>query len=106
MKELKGIAATQGIIKGVVRIILDPSKISKMEEGEILVTQTTNPLFTPAIIKAKALITDVGGVLSHAAIIARELNIPCIVGTQSATRILKDGQEIIVNCKEGLVYYE
>ena len=103
---LKGIGASPGKIKGVVRVILDPSEISKIKEGDILVTKMTNPLFTLAILKSKAIVTDEGGMLSHTAIVARELNIPCIVGTKDATKILKDNQEVIVDGKEGVVCYE
>lgn len=102
----KGIGASVGIVFGEVKVVLYPSQNSKMESGDILVTPTTNPLFTPAILKAKALVTDTGGRLCHAAIVARELNIPCVVGTEDATKVLKDGQEIVVNGKEGAVYCE
>lgn len=101
---LKGIGASEGRIKGRVVIILTPEKVSKIESGEILVTQTTNPLFSPALIKAAALITDTGGKLCHGAVVARELGIPCIVGTGKATKVLKDGMEIIVDGKKGTVY--
>lgn len=106
MNKLKGIGANQGTIKGKAVIILTPNEISKIESGDILVTETTNPLFTSAILKAKALVTDLGGALSHRAIVARELNIPCVVGTGKATKVLKDGQDIIVDGKEGVIYYE
>ena len=86
------------------KIILDPSDNSKMRKGDILVTEMTNPLFVPAIQKAKAIVTDVGGLLSHAAIVSRELGIPCVVGTKKATKILKDNQKIIVNATKGEIY--
>lgn len=102
---LKGIGASEGTVKGKAVIILIPKETSKIKTGDILVAKTTNPLFTPAILKSKALVTDTGGVLCHAAIVARELDIPCVVGANNATKILKDGQEIVVNGKEGVVYY-
>lgn len=102
---VKGVGASGGTIRGKVRIILTPREISKIKEGDILVAPTTNPLLTPAILKAKALVTNMGGALCHSAIIARELNIPCVVGAKDATKILKDGQEITVNGKEGVIYY-
>lgn len=102
----KGIGASKGTVRGRVVVILNPREISKMESGDILVTPTTNPFFTTAILKARALVTDTGGRLCHAAIVARELNIPCVVGTNDATKVLKDGQKIIVNGKEGVVYCE
>jgi pyruvate,water dikinase len=101
---LKGIPASPGIAKGKVRIILDPSQTSKMKNGDILVTLMTNPLFVPAIQKAKAIVTDVGGLLSHAAIVSRELGIPCVVGTKRATKILRDNQQIKVDGEKGTIY--
>lgn len=101
---LKGIPASAGVVNGRVKIIMDPSDCSKMKEGDILVTEMTNPLFVPAIQKAKAIVTNVGGLLSHAAIVSRELGIPCVVGTKKATKILKDGQNIKVDGKKGIIY--
>lgn len=101
---LKGIPASAGVTKGKVKIILDPSDNSKMRKGDILVTEMTNPLFVPAIQKAKAIVTDVGGLLSHAAIISRELGIPCVVGTKKATKVLKNNQQIKVDGEKGTIY--
>ena len=103
---LKGISASAGIAKGKVKIILDPSENSKMKKGDILVTEMTNPLFLPAIQRAKAIITDVGGLLCHAAIVSRELGIPCVVGTKRATKILKDNQKIKVDGEKGTIYQD
>lgn len=101
---LKGIPASPGQISGRVKILQSPQDDQKMKEGEILVTKTTNPLFTPALIKASAVVTDFGGTLCHTAIVARELAIPAVVGTQKATEILKDDMEIIVNGTKGTLY--
>jgi pyruvate,water dikinase len=101
---LKGTAASPGIVEGEVRLILDPSQCFKMKKGDILVTEMTNPLYMPAIEKAKAIVTDIGGLLCHAAIISRELKIPCIVNTKKATKILKDNQRIIVDATKGKIY--
>lgn len=101
---LKGIPASAGIVKGRVKIILDPSRCSLMKKGCILVTTFTNPLYTPAILKASAIITDMGGKLCHAAIVARELRIPCITGTEKSTKILKDNMLIILDGKKGIIY--
>ncbi len=103
---LKGIGASEGRIKGKVVIILTPKEVSKIKSGNILVTQTTNPLFTPALLKAAALITDTGGKLCHGAVVARELGIACIVGTGKATKVLKDGMEIVIDGKKGIIYCE
>ncbi|MEM5782358.1 MAG: PEP-utilizing enzyme [Candidatus Aenigmatarchaeota archaeon] len=102
---LKGIPASNGIVKGKVSIILNPSMNSKMKRGNILVTHSTNPLFTPAILKAKGIITEKGGILCHAAIIARELDIPCLVSVEKATQILRDNQEIILDGNKGIIYH-
>lgn len=101
---LKGVPASPGIAKGKVRVILNPKECKKMKKGEILVTEMTNPLFVPAIKKAKAIVTDIGGLLCHAAIVSRELKIPCIVNTKKATQKLKDNQKIIVNATKGEIY--
>lgn len=101
---LKGIAASPGIVGGRVRIILDTSQMDEMRNGEILVTKITSPLFLPAMIKAQALVTDVGGATSHGAVVARELGIPAVVGTGDATDILSNGQLIAVDGSKGVVY--
>jgi len=101
---LRGTPASPGKVQGKVKVILDPKECKKMKKGEILVTVMTDPLYLPAIEKAKAIITDIGGLLSHAAIIARELGIPCIVNTKKATKVLKDGVEVIVDGTKGMIY--
>jgi len=101
---LKGTPASPGQAKGKVKIILKPTQLFKMKEGNILVTQATNPLFTPAIIKASGIITDLGGVLSHSAVVAREMGIPAVVGTKEATKILKDNMIITLDGKKGIIY--
>jgi len=75
-----------------------------MKKGDILVTEMTDPLYMLAIEKAKAIVTDVGGLLCHAAITSREMKIPCIVNTKKATKILKNNQKIIVNATKGEIY--
>ena len=75
-----------------------------MKKGDILVTEMTDPLYMLAIEKAKAIVTDVGGLLCHAAITSREMKIPCIVNTKKATKILKNNQKIIVNVTKGEIY--
>lgn len=101
--QLKGISAYPGKIFSTVRVISDPHKKHIFNQGDILVTGMTRPEFLPYIRKASAIITDVGGILSHAAIIAREFKIPCIVGTVKATKILKDGQKIKVDATKGTI---
>lgn len=102
---VKGIGASPGVVVGYVRIIFDPSDaMDKLKEDDILVTSMTDPSWTICIGKAKAIITNSGGVLSHAAIVARELGIPCVVGTENATEKLKNGMKIIVDGLKGLIY--
>ncbi len=101
---LTGIVVSKGpIIKGKVRIILSSKEVEKMKKGEVLVATMTSPDFIVAMKKAKAVITDSGGMTSHAAIISRELKIPCIVNTLHATHVLKNGQKITVNTKQGII---
>jgi len=92
-----------GKVKGKVRILLTPRNVNKMKKGEILVARMTSPEFIVAMKKAKAIITDEGGITSHAAIVSRELGIPCLVGTKIATRVLKDGDLVEVNANHNLV---
>lgn len=101
---LEGVKGSGGLTEGRVRVILDSENIAKMERGDILVTKFTNPLFTPAILKASAVVTDTGGKLCHAAIVSRELGIPCVVGTEKGTKILEDGMKIIVDGEDGVIY--
>lgn len=101
---LKGLAASPGKAKGKVKIILDYRSMSKIGLGEILVTPYTTPLLTIALLKASAIVTETGGISSHAAIIARELGIPCVVSIPNATKILKDGMEVVVNGEKGEVF--
>ncbi len=104
---LKGIGASPGAIEGIARICLETSEASeKFQAGDILVTSMTDPNWVRYMITAKAVITNSGGLLCHAAIVARELGIPCVVGTQNATEILQDGMRIKVDGLSGLVVEE
>ncbi len=103
IKELKGMVACSGKIKGTVRIILKASEQSKVSEGDILITTMTTPDFMPCMKKAVAFVTDEGGITCHAAIVAREWNKPCIIGTKIATKILKDGDLVEVDANKGIV---
>ncbi|MFH1056714.1 MAG: PEP-utilizing enzyme [Candidatus Micrarchaeota archaeon] len=103
VKELKGQCACLGYAKGIVRIILEPSDLPKMRQGDVLVAIATNPDVVPAMKKASAIVTEQGGVTSHAAIVSRELGIPCVIGTKIATRVLKDGDLVEVDANKGIV---
>ncbi len=101
---LKGIGASPGAAIGKVSIIESAKELDKVKKGDILVTTMTNPDFVPAMKRAAAIVTDQGGRTSHAAIVSRELGIPCIVGTELATESVKDGEEITVDGYKGRVY--
>jgi phosphohistidine swiveling domain-containing protein len=102
-KIIKGSPAYPGKIKGVVRIIKNKDSFDKLNNGEILVTSMTTPDFLPIIKKAVAFITDEGGITCHAAIAAREMRKPCIIGTKIATQILKDGDLIEADADKGII---
>ncbi|MEG4199516.1 phosphoenolpyruvate synthase [Microcoleus sp. Pol12A5] len=97
----KGRAVGESIGQGKARVILDVHRIAEFQSGEVLVTNKTDPDWEPIMKKASAIVTNSGGRTCHAAIIAREMGIPAIVGTGEATQILKNHQEITVSCSEG-----
>ncbi len=105
---VKGLPASPGRVGGKAHVILDPALIDTFNEGEILVTTMTAPDWVPAMKKAKAIVTDAGGMTCHASIVSRELGIPCIVGTKSrgaeATTTIPDGGMITVDATNGIVY--
>jgi pyruvate,water dikinase len=101
---LSGSPASPGMASGPVKIVPDPSQIDKVLAGDILVAEMTTPDFVPAMKRAAAIVTDRGGRTAHAAIVSRELGIPCIVGCENATATLKDGQVITVDGAAGKVY--
>ncbi|MBU0472000.1 MAG: hypothetical protein KKF89_00335 [Nanoarchaeota archaeon] len=101
--DLRGNIANLGKATGKVKIIKSHEDFHKMNKGDILVTSMTRPEFVPVMKKAAAIVTDEGGITCHAAIISRELGIPCIIGTKAATRILKDNDIIEVNANHGTV---
>lgn len=101
---LKGVPASVGVASGMVQIITKITQIENFKPGNILVAEMTNPSYVPAMRKAVAIVTDAGGQTSHAAIIAREIGIPAVVGTGTATAKLTDGQMISVDGAKGLVY--
>lgn len=104
---VKGIAVGTKIAAGVVKVLDKTEDIGKIQTGDVLVTRITDPDWEPIMKIASAIITNEGGRTSHAAIVSRELGIPCIVGTGNATQVLKDGNEITIDCSsggEGIVY--
>lgn len=101
---LTGAAASLGIASGPAKVIHSAKEIDKVKKGDVLVTEMTNPEFVPAMKRAVAIVTDTGGRTSHAAIVSRELGIPCVVGTGSATAKIKTGDIISVDGGKGIVY--
>lgn len=104
-KDIKGLGTFPGIVKGVVKVIssnVDENKVD-IKKGNILVAVHTHPRYTPLVKQSSAIITDEGGILSHAAILSREMEIPCIVGTKFATKVLKDGDLVEVDANTGVV---
>jgi len=101
--EIKGQPAFKGKVRGKAKIILNHDEFNKFEQGDILVTGMTRPEFVPLMKKASAIITNEGGITSHAAIVAREMKIPTIIGTKNATRILKDNDLVEVDAENGVV---
>lgn len=102
-KNIIGQIAWHGVARGVARIVKSQNDIAKVKRGDILVATMTFPNFVPAMEKAAAFVTDEGGILCHAAIIAREMKKPCIIATKNATKLLKDGDEIEVDADKGIV---
>ncbi len=102
-KELTGQTAQPGYAKGIVKIIIRAKDMPKMNKGDILVSIATDPDVVPAMKKAAAIVTEQGGITSHAAIVSRELGIPCIIGTKIATKIFKDGDLVEVDANKGIV---
>jgi pyruvate,water dikinase len=101
---LKGIGVSPGQASGKVRVILSVRNISGFQQGDILVTEMTTPDWVPAMKIAGAVVTNLGGKTCHAAIVSRELGVPCIVGTEKATKILKDGDVVTIDGQKGLIF--
>ncbi|MFA4833825.1 MAG: PEP-utilizing enzyme [Patescibacteria group bacterium] len=101
--ELKGQSACAGLAQGRVRIVNTPKDMAGFKKGEILISEKTNPNLIPAMKLAAAIVTNIGGLTCHAAIVSRELNKPCVVGTKIATQIFKDGDLVEVDANAGVV---
>lgn len=101
---LTGSPASPGVGTGTVKILKSPKEIDKVKSGDVLVAKMTSPDYVPAMKRAEAIVTDEGGQTSHAAIVSRELGIPCVVGTKEATKRLKDNQVISVDGSKGNIY--
>ncbi|KKQ59903.1 hypothetical protein A3B42_00545 [Candidatus Daviesbacteria bacterium RIFCSPLOWO2_01_FULL_38_10] len=103
VKDITGRVASKGLAKGKAVIIRGVKDLEKVKEGDILIAVTTHPDYVPAMRKAAAIVTDEGGITSHAAIVSREFGLPCIVGTKIATKILNDGDLVEVDANNGTI---
>ncbi len=101
--ELQGVPASKGIAQGKVKIIINRSDYSKFEQGDVLVTGMTRPEHVHLMKMASAIVTNEGGITCHAAIVSRELGIPCVIGTKIATTFLKDNDLVEVDANEGVI---
>lgn len=103
IKDLRGLVAMTGKTIGTAKVLMSANEIGKVQPGDILIAVMTRPDYVPAMKRAAAIVTDEGGITSHAAIVSRELGIPCIIGTKIATRVLKDGDKLEVNANHNWV---
>jgi len=101
---LKGLGASSGIAQGKAKLVKPGDDLALFQKGDILVTTITDPTMVMAMVKAAAIVTDIGGLTSHPAILSREMSIPCVVNTKIATKKLTNGMRIKVDGKKGEVY--
>ena len=101
--EIHGFAASNGVVEGPARIVRSVEEISRLHRGDILVCQVTNPTWAPIFQKIAGAVSDIGGSMSHAAIVAREYGLPAVVGTGNATSRIRDGQRVRVDGGRGIV---
>jgi phosphohistidine swiveling domain-containing protein len=99
---LIGLPVSSGTIEGRARVVLDMADADR-EAGDILITTYTDPSWTPLFVTVKGLVTEVGGLMTHGAVIAREYGLPAVVGVEHATRLIRDGQRIRVNGTRGYI---
>ena len=102
---LAGVAASGGVSRGKVKVITGIQDSDSFEEGSILVTRITDPTMVMMMAKSAAIVCDIGGLTSHPSIVSREMGIPCVVNAKTATTILQDGQEIVVDGTAGKIYF-
>src|SRR5690606_18486154 len=100
---VRGLAAAPGVASGPVRVLSSPAQAGELRDGDVLVAAMTNPDWLPALSRAAAVVTDSGGITCHAAIVARELGVPCVVGARTATTQLPAGEFVTVNGATGEV---
>ena len=103
VNDFRGLPACRGKMRGRAVIVTSVKEIDKVKPGDILVSVMTRPDYVQGMKRAAAIVTDEGGVTCHAAIVSRELGIPCVIGTKIATQVIHDGDEVEVNANHGLV---
>lgn len=103
-KIIKGLGASPGQAEGKAHVLLPGEKLTAFREGEILVTTITDPTMVGAMVKAAAIVTDIGGITSHPAILSREMGIPCVVNTKEATKKITTGNRLKVNGTTGEIH--
>ena len=101
--EVRGTGASAGVVRGPARVILDQDGFGSVEPGDIIVCPSSNPSWVPVFTIAAGLVTNTGGVLSHAAVVAREFGLPAVTGTRTATSTIRDGQVIEIDGTQGTV---
>jgi pyruvate,water dikinase len=101
--QLRGIAASPGVAEGIARVVADATRLDEVQQGEILVSRCTTPSWAPIFGRVSAAVADIGGVMSHAAIVAREYGLPAVVGTGMGTQRIRTGQRIRVDGHKGIV---
>lgn len=102
-KTLNGFAGSPGVAEGIARVVMSPEQLDDLQEGEILVAPITSPSWTPIFVRIKAAVSDIGGIMCHAAIVSREYGLPAVVGTSNATATIRTGQRIRVDGNTGVV---
>ncbi len=101
---LEGVSASKGVAEGVVRVLFPKDDMSSFNEGDVLVTSMTDPSMVLVMGMVSAIITDTGGITSHAAILSREMGVPCVVNTTSGTKELSDGDKVYIDGDTGKIY--
>jgi pyruvate,water dikinase len=100
---LHGVAASPGVAEGLARVILSPSELNQVQTGEVLVCPITAPSWAPVFTKIAGAVSDIGGIMAHAAIVSREYGLPAVVGTGFGTKVIKTGQRVRVDGSQGTV---
>lgn len=100
---MSGFIANKGIVKAPAKIIMGTADFHKFKDGDVIVTSMTSVDFVPLMKRASAFVTDEGGITSHASIVSRELDKPCVIGTKIATKIFRDGDLVEVDAEKGVV---